>query len=104
MAGIILFYYKSTSLYLSPLVKGLKNIKLHCFSVSSGGLLFPGSFMTSKVPQRESFMAEKQKNIRSHFLSASVGYALSKSCLYFSPRNHFLSVINTDNFTRLGKT
>lgn len=49
-------------------------------------------------------MTEKQKKIRSHFLSASVDYAFSKSHSHFSPGNHFLSVINIDNFTCLGKT
>lgn len=49
-------------------------------------------------------MTEKRKKMRRHFLSASLDYTLRKICLSFSPGNHFPSVINTDNFTRLGKT
>lgn len=94
--------HQSVSVFTEERLKNKKN--LYCFSVSLGGLLFSGSFMIPRAPKRESLKTEKQKKIRSHFLSASVDHTLSKTCLYFSTRNHFHSVINTDNFTRLGKT
>lgn len=103
--GIIYFYYKSITLYLPPLGNYLKKndyIAL-VFSQEASSFLVLLWYLVSPEDNNRKWQKSGKK-------WEGIFFPLLWTTLYvrfasvFSPGNHFPSVINTDNFTRLGKT